>query len=109
MREAEAPHRRLSIMPSAAIVTMGESRSLTIEKLSDERSSRSASSSVRGMSPTVARESIWNTPATMAAAMMPTSEPGTRAPHFFGQKTITSTTRRPMSTACMFGWKPRRP
>ena len=109
MREAEAPHRRLSIMPSAAIVTMGESRSLTIEKLSDERSSRSASSSVRGMSPTVARESIWNTPATMAAAMMPTSEPGTRAPHFFGQTTMTATTSSPMSAACQFTWKPSRP
>ena len=96
-------------MPSAAIVTMGERRALTIAKSSEERFSRSESSSVRGMSPTVARESMGNTLAAMAARIMPTSEPGTRAPHFFGQTTMTATTSSPMSAACQLMWKPRRP
>ena len=44
----------------------------------------------------------------MAARIMPTSEPGTRAPHFFGQASITATTSAPMSAALRFGRKPRR-
>ena len=103
VREAEAPHKRLSIMPSAAIVTMGEMRFFSMSRFRLPRSRRSASISVRGMSPTVAMESIRNRAETTVAKMMPTSEPGTRAPHFFGQTIITTTTSKPISTAWRFG------
>ena len=109
MRDALAPQSKLSIMPSAAIVTMGEMRSSSIERLNPLSDRRSDSRSVFGMSPTTARPFILKTAARIVARIMPTSEPGTRAPHFFGQNTITSTTRRPIATACMLGWKPRRP
>ena len=54
MREADAPQSRLSIMPSAAIVTTGVARSSSIERLRPRRDSRSLRRSVLGISPTTA-------------------------------------------------------
>ena len=85
-------------MPSAAMVTMGEIKSSAMDRLSPLRCSRSASSSVRGMSPTTARESIPAAAATAVASTMPTSEPGTRAPHFLGHTSMTAATSSPIST-----------
>ena len=108
IREAEAPHSRLSIMARAAMVTMGEMRSESISRLRLPRCRRSERRSVRGMSPTTASSSRPSTAARAVAAIMPISEPGTFAPHFFGQTSMTATTSAPMRTAWRFGWKPRR-
>ena len=85
------------------MVTMGEAMPLSMERSSAVRSSRSSSSRVRGMSPTSASWSKPAAEATTVASTMPTSEPGTRAPHFLGQNTITATTSAPMSTGCHWG------
>ena len=108
MREADAPHSRLSIMPSAAMEMMGEARLLSISGVTEESFSASGSMRLLGISPTTARRSKPHTAVSTVARMMDTSEPGTFSFHFFGQKIMNSTTNAPTSTACHSGRKPRR-
>ena len=95
-------------MFSTAMENAGASSDGTSPQLIAVGDRRSGRKSDFGISPTVATSS----PRSMVAAvamMMPTSEAGTTAFHFFGKNTISSTTNSAMTVVVMFGWKPSVP
>lgn len=106
MRDALAPHSSDSIMPSMAMETIGLMRFCSMSRLTAPRFRRLSSIRLFGMSPTFASESKPAISVTMVARIIASSDPGTFAFSFFGQKTMNSTTSRPMATACQLGINP---
>ena len=105
MRDALAPHSSDSIMPSMAMETIGLTRFWSMSRLTAPRFRRLSNIRLFGMSPTFASESKPAISVTMVARIIASSDPGTFAFSFFGQKTMNSTTSRPMATACQLGGK----
>ena len=82
---ALAPHSRLSIIPSAAIDTAGMMRLVIFAKSKPLRIMLSSVTRLLGIAPTSATVPCSkNTMFTMSATIIPTSDDGTTAFHFFG-------------------------
>ena len=106
IREAVAPHNRLSIIASTAILTAGAKSPITVRKSSSEASSkRSSKISVAGMFPTTAT-SRFSAILAAVATIMANSEEGIYLLYRIGNSSIISITNRPMLTAVIFGSKP---
>ncbi|MPM81260.1 hypothetical protein SDC9_128312 [bioreactor metagenome] len=89
-------------MPSMAMLNAGESRLSNVLIESAENVSRSAGRSVLGISPTTPTGSLSSLTSTVAR-MIPISEEGTTAFHFFGNAIIKRMTNTPMQSAAKFG------
>lgn len=102
---ALAPHSRLSIIPSMAILTAGPINPLRFAGVMAAKSNRVSRKSVFGMAPTVWISSFRLTD-RMVARIMLKKEAGTTAFHFLGKKTINRTTKSPRPAACILTGKP---
>ena len=105
---ALAPHSRLSIIPSMAILTAGPINPLRFAGVMAAKSNRVSRKSVFGMAPTVWMSSLRLTD-RMVARIMLKKEAGTTAFHFLGKKTMNRTTKSPRPAACILTGKPRCP
>ena len=113
IRPAAAPHKRLSIMPSAAMEMAGAIRLGRVEISMPLSSRLSAVMSFWGITPTSATAELsatgFSTKFSTTATMMATREPGRYLVSFLGHRIITAMASTANITACILGAKPSRP